>query len=311
LTVLQHPADLGNVLPHPDRPSERRAERPSGDPRLAELDGAPPLEWAVAYAAHGFEVMPRFESRGSLLDALRGSPRTGLLGEAEVRDFWNDYPATPAVAVVCGPVSGLLVLDVDQHSGGADGLAELRRLETEHGALPPTPMVLSPSGSGRHLYFRWPGSRVRNGPVAPGLEVLGDRMAATLPPSTKGGRPYQWSLARHSDFLSMADPPAWLIEMMRPPAPPSQRPRQIICQGDRYARAALERELDVLARVAPGGRNATVNRSAWSLARLVQAGALDASEVERALVEAAQATGLSAREAAATVRGALRRRCSA
>lgn len=123
------------------------------------------------------------------------------------------FPATPALAAVCGPHSGLLILDVDQHESGPDGLAELRKLEERQGRLPPTPLVLSPSGAGRHLYFRWRTTPIRTCAIVPGVEVLGDRAAANLPPSMKRERPYLWSLDQHPDYLPIADAPAWLVEM--------------------------------------------------------------------------------------------------
>lgn len=55
-----------------------------------------------------------------------------------------------------------------------------------------------------------------------------------------------------------------------------------------YAMAALRYECDNVAGAAKGARNDTLNRAAFKLASLVEAGHLDRGEVERALTDAAQ-----------------------
>jgi hypothetical protein len=278
---------------------------------MAPIMSASVFHAAIGYAGRGFEIMPRVHGGGGdLIDALDGSPRTGLMGVAEVRAYWAARPGTRALAAVCGPASDLLVIDVDQHGDGPDGLAELRRLEAEHGPLPPTPFVISPSGAGRHLHFRWPGGRVRNGALAPGIEVLGDRMAATLPPSQKRGTAYyHWSLSRHPDYLPRAELPPWLVAMMRPSVPERRRRiRPRLASSDRYSRAALLRESQAVAAAPVGERNNVLNRAAWALARFIPTGALERGEVERTLFDAAMAAGLPPPGARATIRSAVSRR---
>jgi hypothetical protein len=82
-------------------------------------------------------------------------------------------------------------------------------------------------------------------------------------------------------------------------------------RGPRYAPAALEREAETVRAAAPGVRNETLSRSAWSLARLVCDGLISGGDVLDALIPAARAAGLSSREAHMCVRAALRRRCAA
>jgi hypothetical protein len=263
--------------------------------------------WARAYARWPLEIMPRRATRdGRLIDLLTGSPRMGLWGAAEVAEFLAEYPRTEALAAICGPASDLLVLDVDQHDGGPDGRASLRQLEERLGPLPCTPFTITPTGRGRHYWFRWPGGAIRSGAIAPGIEVLGDRMAANRPPSRKCGRPYRWSLSRHPNYLARAKlPPTWLA-LMRPPPPPPRRARDIgIQSNDRYVQVALDEELAKVRTAGPGARNAQLNASAWSLGRLVARGDLGCDEVEDALIRAALAAGLPHREATATARRAI------
>ena len=54
-----------------------------------------------------------------------------------------------------------------------------------------------------------------------------------------------------------------------------------------------------------GTRNDQLNRSAYSIGQLVGAGVLDAEEAGSALLNAAMRTGLSEREATATIRSGM------
>ncbi|MFC1453535.1 bifunctional DNA primase/polymerase, partial [Verrucomicrobiota bacterium] len=71
--------------------------------------------------------------------------------ETIVRQWWTRWP-TANLAVPTGERSGLIVLDVDDE-------AALSELTAEHGPLPATLQVKTPSG-GRHLYFRRPGQKI-------------------------------------------------------------------------------------------------------------------------------------------------------
>jgi putative DNA primase/helicase len=118
----------------------------------------------------------------------------------------------PGVGIVTGPVSGVLVLDVD----GPEGEEELRK----HGH-PVTPMVRTASG-GLHLYFRHPEQLVRTGiRVAPGLDVKAAGGYVVAPPSLgANGEPYEWIVS--PDDAELADPPGWLMEILgrgRPKGP--------------------------------------------------------------------------------------------
>jgi hypothetical protein len=80
--------------------------------------------------------------------------------------------------------------------------------------------------------------------------------------------------------------------------------------GDRRrGEAYMTQVLDNLASRARGGRNAALNRAAWTLGRWVAAGALEQSEVEDGLYDAAERNGLVAddgqRQVWATIRSGL------
>lgn len=87
----------------------------------------------------------------------------------------------------------------------------------------------------------------------------------------------------------------------------SKAPALAISAGNHspYAQAALDGELDALARTAEGQRNDQLNRAAFSLGQLVASGLLARGDVESQLAATAAAIGLSEREAWATIRSGL------
>jgi hypothetical protein len=84
---------------------------------------------------------------------------------------------------------------------------------------------------------------------------------------------------------------------------------RITVGDDKRSQAYMHRVIDNLASAAPGGRNAALNRAAWTLGGWVAAGALDQREVEDALYAAAKHNGLvsddGARQCWATIRSGL------
>lgn len=100
----------------------------------------------------------------------------------------QDFHDTEARAILTGPRSGgIFVIDVDIRAGG---LESLERLENEHGALPQTLTVRSPTG-GIHIYLVHPNpSGVRSvGGYRPGIDLRGAGGIAVVPGSVhpKGG----------------------------------------------------------------------------------------------------------------------------
>lgn len=121
-----------------------------------------------------------------------------------IRQWWQQDPQFN-IAIATGAASNAFVIDVD----GIDAELELRRLETKNDALPET--VESITARGRHLYFKMPGSPVRNSAsrIAPGIDVRGDGGYVLVPPSIHpSGRAYAWSVDSAS---TIAAAPDWLL----------------------------------------------------------------------------------------------------
>src|SRR5262249_15239215 len=159
--------------------------------------------------------------------------------QATITRYWRVRPDYN-IGIATGTASGIFVVDID----GAE--AELRKLETEHGALPPTVEVIT--ARGRHVYFQMPdGSDIRNsaGKVAPGIDVRANGGYVLAPPSVHpSGRRYAWSVDSASTFAAAPD---WLLKKLASPS-----------DGNGATPASAWREL--IEGVSEGMRNESVAR---------------------------------------------------
>ncbi len=270
------------------------------------------VEIALRYATHGWPVLPLHTPRptGCTCTAAEcGSPgkhpRTARgLHDAStdidrIRDWWSRWPDAN-LGVVTGADSGLLVLDVDL----PDGPATLARLQADHGPLPATCEQRTGSG-GRQLLFAHPGQPVGNRTrVEPGIDLRADGGYIVVPPSVHAtGERYRWT---HRSTPAPA--PGWLLHLLdrqRTPELPAAEvpapPRPAGGREQRYAAAALHRELIVLASAVEGARNDTLNRAAFNLGQLTASGLLDRDQVAAELERVATGIGLGPVETHRTI----------
>jgi hypothetical protein len=230
---------------------------------------------------------------------------------ATIRRWLDRFPRAN-LAVRTGPESNLLVLDVD----GVEGERSLVELERRHGPLPELyPMQWTGGGRGGwQAFFAYPaGRQIGNsgGKLGPKLDTRGNRGYALVPPSVTSA-PYRWAVDRKPGNIPPGDAPAWLVDLLDPPAQP-EAPRetwagQSSSIDDRYLLRALEAELALVASAPEGRRNDQLNESAFNLFRFSAEGRLAADAVAHGLKAAARHAGLNAREIASTLRSAATRR---
>ena len=142
------------------------------------------LDAALAYAAQQLYVFPLHPA--SKAPAVSRGFYSSTTNPAPIKRYWRI--SNRNVAVRTGLLSGIWVLDVD----GDRGEASIRRLEAEHGPLPPTLEVIS-GGGGRHLWFRYTTPVPSTvGRIAFGIDTRGDGGYILAPPSIhdETGRPY-------------------------------------------------------------------------------------------------------------------------
>jgi len=172
---------LAAILPHTIETGQVRTAR---------------LAAAVAYVRRGWPVVP-VRGKRPLVPWREFQRRRPT--EDELRR-WLETDPPPELAVVTGAFSGLLVLDVDGDAGE-------RALAGRH--MPITPMAWTPRG--RHIFLRHPGGRVPSRTnVLPGVDIRADGGLVVVPPAE--GR--EWVDYLSPDDVPLADPPAWLLELL-------------------------------------------------------------------------------------------------
>lgn len=199
------------------------------------------LEAALGYAHRGWRVVPIVpgEKRpplGRWVEVATSDPE-------RIAEWWAGRYEGFGVGIVCGwdadRTECLFVVDIDEgHATGVSGSDTIATLEEIHGTLPATLEVLTGSG-GRHLYFTSP-IEIRNDAgrhLGAGVDIRGEGGQVLAPPTVHpNGRRYEVEASSPS-YVTVA--PAWLIDLLNPPAPeprpaPSAAPTSDR-PGDRWA----------------------------------------------------------------------------
>ncbi len=156
------------------------------------------LDHALAYLKQGWSVIPI--KAGSKLPNLVSwkSYQTKHPTELEVKNWWTKHPED-GIALVCGEISGVIVVDIDPKSGGT----------TEGLELPPT-LCSRTGGGGQHLFYRWNkdviGAKVG---IRAGIDIRSEASYVVLPPSLHAsGNTYEWI----NEGDEPEEPPRWLYK---------------------------------------------------------------------------------------------------
>lgn len=185
-----------------------------------------PLEYAQAYAAAGFAVVPlnwitesgacscgraECHSAGKHPFALlaRNGAHSATKDPERIRVWWETHPQLN-VGIATGAPSGVVVIDIDPRNGGDvtwEGL-----LERNHAAAPDTARAQT-GGGGVHLLFRYDAERLPHVATGKGIDIKGDGGLIVVEPSRHAsGRLYAWDAeADPLEGCTIADVPDWLI----------------------------------------------------------------------------------------------------
>jgi putative DNA primase/helicase len=275
------------------------------------------LECALWYIGGGWRVFP-VTAEGKQPLTPNGY-HDASMDPAQIRAWWTEWPDAN-IALACAP-SGIIALDSDPAHHDETSAALAGDLIHEFATV----TQQTPTG-GLHFLYRLPAGVTlsnSNKGLPPGFDVRvngyillapsavtyhGDDARAKGVPDGHRGE-YEWMAGRHPYNLNVQPLPAEILAALtakpapRPAAPLPVDTAQI---NTPYARAALERELDTLARTPIGQRNEQLNRSAFSLGQLVAGGALDELDVVQKLGDTALAIGLDERETASTIRSGMK-----
>lgn len=266
---------------------------------------------ALNYAWWGLSVIP-----------LNGKISTGKWTFATERpmtveqaaQIWTQHPEYN-VGIVCGKVSGLVVLDFD----GLSAYALFARVFPD---LTETFTVLTGSQNGKHVYLRpqeMPDNRRVMGLNVGNIELRTDGSYVVAAPSIHPVTNQPYRVDNPAPVLEVAnlnDLVAWLdsLKKQSPPAQP-KRPQSPPVHGvplgkvrypRAYALSALRKECDLVAAAVGGARNTTLNQAAYNLGQLVSVGWLNRMEVEAALSAVADREGQPANEIEKTIASGLK-----
>lgn len=250
------------------------------------------LDAALKYAERGIAVFPcRVRDK---TPATEHGCLDATTDAAQISEWWQKAPFN--IGIATGPISGLVVIDLDGPEG-AESWAELLGDRTVSTARVET-------SSGLHLYFR---SSLTVGNTAkrlgPGIDTRGKGGYVVAPPSAHpSGKLYAWATKER-----VAQLPAWLELLLNPPPrAPRNLPSPLANSADdAYGRAALTRILEDLKASGEGTRNDALNRAAYQCGRLIAAGRLT-NAVTQDLEHAALNIGLEPHEVTATITSGIR-----
>lgn len=293
---------------------------------------------AVNYVHRGWRVTLLHDVSNGTCSCGRTECDNGTAGKHPVAKGWQAHPLDnePAVraawaarpmanvGIVTGAISGIWVLDVDPLNGGSTSLAELIE---RYGPLPETYTVYTGSG-GTHYYWEIPEWEPHNaqasGALAAGLDVRGWHGQVVAPPSISGKGEYKVAAD-----IPVAPAPAWLLDLIRPKAPPAppaynpgpiggvwqgpglqqwptpaSNPGQVIphqvaveSRGPAYAQEAASQLLYAMSTAPAGSRNETGFRVAARLVELANArwSGIDHAAAAAAFASAARSANVDGR----------------
>jgi hypothetical protein len=270
---------------------------------------------AIKLARLGLSVIPVASDANGKRALTKWKPyQERRATEDEIRRWWRRWPEA-AVGIVTGPISGVVVVDIDPRHGGDKAW---RDLIWRHGSPEWTWRAFTPS-SGEHWYFRLPqGASWRNtaGIIGPGIDSRAAGGLVLAPPSVRhDGRSYVWAYGGcpfdvSADELAadLADPPPWLAATLDSAGRLTARQTQVpsvparpIAIKDAYVKRVVESELNRLLDAVDGDRNEALNRTAYALGRFVGPKALDADDVRQRLFHIGCRIGLTKSECLATI----------
>lgn len=273
------------------------------------------LAHALSAAERGLPVIPLSPTKlPALPSPHRHDPEPahcrgecGLLGHGvydaasdpvAVRALFAAAPWATGYGIACGrPPHHLIGIDLDTKTaatGGTDSVAALRQLALQHlFTVPETVTVITPSG-GRHLWLAGPPDVVvpnSASRLAPGIDVRGAGGYLVGPGSVSAHGAYR--LAPGAAELAPAPCPSALLRLIAPPARPHHPASARAPRGQGLVQFVLAAH--------EGQRN---TRLFWAACRAYENGIGEA--LADALTDAAVRTGLTEREARATIASAAR-----
>jgi hypothetical protein len=252
-------------------------------------DPGPNLAAALALAAAGVKIFPAGADKRPLFKQWQEIATS----ECDIISEWWRRAPSALPAIPCG-ANGLLVIDLDRHNNGSDGVSAFKAFVACNGPLPPgVPMVKTPN-NGLHLYFRQPqGEPLGNGrgSLPAGCDVRGAGGFVIGPgavlPDGRG-----WTRIAERPPVTQAAQLGWIESVLRRPVEPPREDHPAGETSDRRGRAYAEqalREIEAeLAVTREGERNERLYKAAFRLGTMAARGWLMEGEITPALLRACE-----------------------
>ena len=247
------------------------------------------LSAALALGSSGVRIFPAGPDKRPLFKQWQ---ENSAAERDVISEWWRRMPwALPAIP--CGP-NGLLVIDLDRHSSGCDGVNAFKDFVGRHSALPQgVPMVKTPNG-GLHLYFQQPvGEPLGNGrgSLPAGCDVRGAGGFVMAPgavlPDGRG-----WIQVATQPPITRPAQLGWIEKTLR--RPPELRRESYSSEntseerGRAYAERALHELEAELAVAREGERNHRLYQAAFRLGTMAARGWLMEAEITEVLLHACE-----------------------
>jgi len=243
---------------------------------------------ALAYADLRISVLPCIGKK----TASTWKTRQQYRANASVIQYWHETGWLQNVALVCGRISGnLVVMDLDS-------LSAIAAYTSEFPALMDTYTVASGSGLGAHLYYYADAlpmtTRVIGHKTLSNVELRADGCYVIAPPSIHPITYAPYVVSNPAPILRvphLREVSAWIRFLIAEKhggemPPPTKKPKAVEA-ATAWARAALDAECAAIRMASEGARNDTLNRAAFKMGQLVRLGRLERADVESALTDAA------------------------
>jgi len=153
--------------------------------------------WAIAYAKAGWSIVPAFNKRPVVAWRQFQSVRPTI---EQIENWFSTATDKTQIALVCGKLSGVSVIDIDSHK---EGCASKNKGQCDCNPDSPAKLLASlpltltskTGNGGFHLFFQ-SSAKVNNSVklVHPQMDIRGDGGIIILPPSRHSttGKDYEW-----------------------------------------------------------------------------------------------------------------------
>lgn len=150
------------------------------------------LQVANSYARKGYTVFPI--KTNSKLPVTPHGFKDGSKDENEINYIFNRYSYAKNIAIVCGDVSSLIVIDCDKGEN-KDGVSEYKKYLADEGINLLTQYMIKTPHDGLHFYYHTDAACLLRPSVAAifnGVDVRGEGAYVIAPPSQIDGKDYHY-----------------------------------------------------------------------------------------------------------------------